>query len=262
MLPETDDPIVGVVHLPALPGAPGFDGEFAAVRERAVSDAERLAAGGVDALIVENFGDAPFYPEDVPDHVVAHLTRIAGDVADAVSIPIGINVLRNDATAALSVAAAVGAEFVRVNVHSGARVTDQGVIEGRAHETLRLRDRLDADVSILADHAVKHSAPLAEGSATVVDLVERGRADGVVVTGGGTGDPTPIEAVEAAKTDLGDAGLDAPVFVGSGTTVERAADVLSAADGAIVGTALKAGGETTNPVDPDAVERLVAAARQ
>lgn len=258
----TDAPIVGMVHLPALPGAPGYEGDFQAIRESALRDARALEAGGVDAVLVENFGDAPFYPDDVPKHVVASMTRVATDLRDAVDLPLGVNVLRNDAAAALSVTAAAGGAFVRVNVHAGARTTDQGVVEGTAHETVRLRERLDADVAILADLDVKHSAPLADGyDATVEEVVERGRADGVIVSGSATGESVEREHLESVVARRDELGLDAPVFVGSGVTADTIGDLLSVADGVIVGTALKEDGLTTNPVDPDAVERLVVAAR-
>ena len=206
----TRTPVVGMVHLPPLPGAPRFDGDLETVVERAVADAESLSAGGVDGLLVENFGDAPFHPDDVPKHTVAAMTRAATAVTDTVDLPVGINVLRNDAGAALSVAAAVGAAFVRVNVHAGARVTDQGVVEGRAHETLRLRERLDADVDILADVGVKHSAPLSERPVReeLRDVRELGLADAAVVSGPATGEHigeaalgTAIEAREAVAPE-------------------------------------------------------------
>jgi membrane complex biogenesis BtpA family protein len=251
--------VVGMVHLPALPGAPEFSGDFDAVVKRALADARALEAGGVDAMLVETFGDAPFYPDVVPKHVVASMTRIATELRDAVSLPLGVNVLRNDAEAAVSIAAAVGASFVRVNVHTSARVTDQGLVEGAAHETLRLRERLDADVAILADVAVKHSAALADRplAERVEELLGRGGADGVVVSGPGTGhavDADHLEVVAAARNDLA---MDAPVVVGSGTTPENVAALLGVADGAIVGTALKEDGETTNRVSEDAVADIV-----
>lgn len=258
---ETDRPLVGMVHLPPLPGAPRYDGDRAAVRERALADTRALADGGIDGLIVENFGDAPFYPEDVPDHVVAEMTALVGAVRSAVPAPVGVNVLRNDATAAMSVAAATGAGFVRVNVHAGARVTDQGVIEGRAHETLRLRDRIDCEVGILADVAVKHSAPLGPTDAADAtrDLLERGLADGVVVSGAGTGRAVDRDRLATVAEVAGEFG--APTFVGSGVTPENAPDLLGVADGAIVGSALKEGGDPTAPVARDRVADLVDAVR-
>ncbi|QCJ48163.1 BtpA/SgcQ family protein [Haloprofundus sp. MHR1] len=256
-----DAPIIGMVHLPALPGAPEFAGDRDALRERALSDATALESGGVDAVMVENFGDVPFYPDGVPKHTVASMTALVGAVSEAVSVPVGVNVLRNDAEAALSVAAATGASFVRVNVHTGARVTDQGVVTGRAHETVRLRERLDADVAVLADVDVKHSAPVTprETDEVVAETLERGLADGVVVSGVGTGEAVDREGLRDVVARRDELGLDAPVVVGSGTTVESVADLLAVADGAIVGTALKSGEETTNPVDESRVRELVEA---
>jgi membrane complex biogenesis BtpA family protein len=257
-------PVVGMVHLPPLPGAPQYDREGGreAIHGAARRDAERLGAGGVDALLVENFGDAPFYPDDVPEHTVAEMTALVDTVTDAVDLPVGVNVLRNDGPAAVTVAAAAGARFARVNVHTGARVADQGVLEGEAHETMRRREQLDADVAVLADVEVKHSAPLAAeaGADPLVEVTERGLADGVVVSGERTGARTPLESVERAVARRDEAGLEAPVFVGSGVTSESVPDLLSVADGVVVGTALKEGSEVTNPVDIERVEAVVAAA--
>lgn len=262
---DADRPVVGMVHLAPLPGAPGYDdGDRPAVREAALRDLRRLDAGGVDAVMVENFGDAPFYADDVPKHVVASMAALVRDLRRETDLPLGVNVLRNDAEAAVSVAAAAGADFVRVNVHAGARLTDQGVVEGQAAETVRLRGRLDAaDVSILADVDVKHSAALAErplGEA-VAELLERGHADGVVASGAGTGHETDRDHLRAVVDARDDLGVDAPVFVGSGVTQETVTETLALADGAIVGTALKEHGETTAPVDEARVRELVDAAR-
>jgi membrane complex biogenesis BtpA family protein len=263
----TDAPVIGMVHLPPLPGAPKApaDGEaaMAAVIERAASDARALDRGGVDGIMLENFGDAPFYPDDVPKSVVAGVTRGATAVAAETDLPLGINVLRNDAEAAISVAAAVGADYIRVNVHTGARVTDQGIVEGKAHETLRLRERLGVDVGLFADTDVKHSAPLTAAgysAESFADTAERGLADAVIASGRGTGEAMDDEALDAVVAERESHGLDTPVLVGSGVRADTIGDVLTVADGAIVGTALKQGGETTAPVDSERVAELVARA--
>jgi len=259
-------PVVGMVHLPPLPGAPRYDAEEGRERlhEVARRDAERLAAGGVDAVMVENFGDAPFYPDDVPKHVVAELATLARTVREAAGLPTGVNVLRNDGAAAVAAAAAAGGDFVRVNVHVGARVADQGILEGRAHETTRLRERVDAaGVRILADVDVKHSAPLAdEGyeAESLAESTERGLADAVVVSGTRTGRETALADVERAVERRDELGTGVPVFVGSGVTAGSVGEFLSVADGVVVGTALKEGGETAAPVSVGRVEELVAAA--
>jgi hypothetical protein len=260
----TDRRVVGMVHLPALPGAPAYGGDREAVRARAVRDARALAAGGADACIVENFGDAPFHPDDVPGHVVASMTDIVGAVRRAVDLPVGVNVLRSDGPAAVAVAAAAGASFVRVNVHAGVRVTDQGIVEGRAHETMRLRRRLDADVDVLADVAVKHSSPLGDTDAPGAvarrarDLVDRGRADGLIVSGPGTGRAVERERLRAVADAVD---VEVPVFVGSGVTPGTVGDLLEVADGVIVGSALERDGEAGAPVVEERVRDLVAAAR-
>ncbi|WP_435360305.1 BtpA/SgcQ family protein [Haloarchaeobius sp. DFWS5] len=260
----TDRPVVGMVHLLPLPGAPRFDGDRASVRESMLTDARALEAGGVDAIMVENFGDAPFYPDDVPKHTVAEMASLCTELIDAVDVPVGVNVLRNDAEAALSIAAAVGARFVRVNVHTGATVTDQGLLQGQAHETMRLRERLDADIAVLADIAVKHATPLGDRPMReeLADACERGLVDGVVVSGSGTGSPTSHDVLESARDLLDERFPETPLFVGSGVTRQSVGQTLELADGVVVGTALKTDGETTNPVDEARVSDLVRAARR
>jgi membrane complex biogenesis BtpA family protein len=258
----TDRPIVGMIHLDALPGAPDFDGDRRVIREAMRRDARRLAAGSVHAVMVENFGDAPFYADSVPTHTVAEMTALVADLQEEIDLPIGVNVLRNDAEAAVSIAAATGASFVRVNVHTGTRATDQGIVTGQAAETVRLRERLDADIDILADIDVKHSAPIAERplSEEVADLLERGKADGIVASGAGTGRETDREHLQAVVEARDRFDADVPVFVGSGVTSGTVGDLLSLADGAIVGSDLKQGGKATAPVDEERVRELVDAA--
>jgi len=252
-------PIVGVVHLLPLPGAPRWGGSLRAVLDRALADARALVDAGLDGVLVENFHDAPFYPGPVPPETVAAIAVVAAEVARAVPVPVGVNVLRNDAAAALAVAVAAGARFIRVNVHTGAMLTDQGWIEGRAHETLRLRARLGAPVAILADVLVKHAAPppgLEPGDAAR-DAWERGLADALVVTGPATGAPPDAARLEAVRA----AAPEAPVWIGSGLSPANAATLLPLADGALVGSALMEAGRAGRPVDPERARALVAAAR-
>jgi membrane complex biogenesis BtpA family protein len=172
---------------------------------------------------------------------------------------LGVNVLRNDAAAALSIAAAARARFVRVNVHTGVALADQGVLEGRAAETLRLRRELDCQVEIWADVAVKHALmpPGFSLEQTAKDTIERGLADALIVTGSGTGQPTALTDLETVRRAVPQALL----FVGSGVTPETVADALGVADGVIVGSALKDHGDVSRPVSLGRVRALVAAGR-
>lgn len=249
-------PIIGMVHLTPLPGSPHANDTMVGIIANAMRDAEALLAGGVDALMIENFGDFPFFPGRVPAITVTSITRVALEIRQQFDGPLGINVLRNDGQSALAIAAAVGAEFIRVNVLCGARVTDQGLIQGIAHDLLRQRSELRAeDIQILADINVKHSAPLATRSLSeeVADTLHRGGADALVVSGSGTGTAVGLSELEEAKRAAG----SAPVLVGSGTTVDSIADLAEHADGFIVGSSLKLQGLANNPVELARVEALV-----
>ena len=249
--------VIGMLHAPPLPGSPANELPMGEIVSFVLRDAESLAGGGVDGLLLENFGDVPFYQGAVPPATAAQLTRLAVEVRKRHSLPLGINVLRNDAVAALSIAAAAEAQFIRVNVLAGARLTDQGIVQGQAHELFRLRRCLNAPaIKVLADVDVKHSAalaarPLADETA---DLIQRAGADGLVVTGIGTGRKTSLDDLSIVKQAASGRG----VFVGSGISAENAADYVGLADGLIVGTALKANGNVRQHVDPLRVKELLA----
>ena len=219
------------------------------VLSRARQDALALANGGCDGIIVENFGDAPFAPGAVGPETVASMSLAVDAVQHTVGVPVGINMLRNDPASGLAVAVATGARFVRANVHYGAMVADEGLIQGMAHETLRYRHALGADeqVRIFAD--ISHVA---------AETVYRGLADALIVTGSATGRSAILEEVAEVKRAV----PGVPLLVGSGIDERNVERYLSLADGAIVGTSLKVDGLIHNPVDLERVKRLGALFRQ
>ena len=252
---------IGVIHLPPMPGDPKATKEttFDSVVQHALIDGRVLLAGGVDAIVVENFGSAPFAKGDagsrLPPHQVALMTRVVEAMVREAECPVGVTCLRNDIRSALGIAAATGARFVRVNVHTGAYVTDQGLIEGEAHRTLRYRRELGADdVAILADVLVKHAEPLVAVDPTTAteDTVKRGLADGVIVTGRATGEPVDEKLLEEVSAAAG----EASVLIGSGLSLENCPSLAPYVDGAIVGTALKQDGQLFAPVDVDRVRAM------
>ncbi|MCH7602187.1 MAG: BtpA/SgcQ family protein [Planctomycetes bacterium] len=247
--------VIGVVHLLPLPGSPGWQGDLHRVLDRAISDAEALSKGGVHAIIIENFGDTPHRKYDVSPETISAMTVATKQVQQVTDVPLGINVLRNDAKAAMAIASVTGAAFIRINVHTGAMLTDEGIIEGRAAETLRYRRALGTDVKIFADILVKHAVPLGDQDLELAarTAVERGLADALIVSGPMTGLPTSIEDVVNVK----DAVPGALVLVGSGTSEADAESIFSVADGAIVGTSLKFDGDIERPVDAERVSRMV-----
>lgn len=251
-------PIIGMVHLRPLPGSPRYSGDLDAVIEAATADAKTWQQAGASGLMTENFGDVPFYPGDVPRETVAAMTRVATAMRAAVpDLPLGINVLRNDGLSALAIAAATGASYIRVNVLSGSSATDQGIIQGRAAELMRYRKTLGLEhVKVLADVRVKHASPLADRPLQdeVEELVQRGRADAVIVSGTGTGKPTDAGHAAEVKRYAD----ETPVLIGSGADANSIPRLKSACDGFIVGSAAKPGGKIDEPVDLELAKQLVA----
>jgi membrane complex biogenesis BtpA family protein len=249
--------LIGVVHLRPLHGSPRWRDDMESVIEFAVNDARAYERGGADALFIENFGDVPFTKGCVAPETIAAMAAAGRAVRQTVKLPIGFNVLRNDARAALALCAVCGGAFIRVNVLTGAMLTDQGLIEGNAYETLRYRQRVCPEARIFADVHVKHAVPL--GNWTIEDAardtVERGLADALIVSGVGTGLATDLADVERVRRTA----PTTKILLGSGVTLENVRDFLPAADGFIVGSSLKLNGRLSNPVDPKRVALLARA---
>ena len=250
--------LIGMVHLHPLPGSPA-PMPWQKIIERACRDAEAWARGGADAVLVENFGDRPFHPDTVPAVTVAALARALCAVRDVVRLPLGVNVLRNDALSAVALAAACDLDFVRVNVHVGVAVADQGLLVGRADATIRRRAELGCRAKLLADLRVKHARPLVERPLVdeALELVERACADALLLTGPATGrapDLAPLRALRAALPRT-------PLLLASGVTPALIHQTRSQIDGVIVGTAAKRGGRVEAPVDPARVRGLARACR-
>jgi uncharacterized protein len=247
--------LIGVVHLKPLPGAPRHSQSMSAIVKAALADALAYERGGADAVCIENFGDVPFTKGSVSPETIAAMAVCGQAVREAVKIPIGFNVLRNDPRSGLGLAVVCGGSFIRVNVHSGAMLTDQGMIEGDAFNTLRTRSTLAPDVAIFADIHVKHATVIGNQSIedAAKDTLQRGLADALIVSGTGTGaevDPGDLQRARAACPN-------APIYLGSGVTAENVSAFDQHATGYIVGSSLKRGGRLDAPVDVQRVAKLV-----
>lgn len=257
---KTPNPIIGVVHLQPLPTSPRWGGNLKAVLGRAEQEATALASGGVNGIIVENFFDAPFAKDRVDPAIVSAMTLVVERLTNLLTVPIGINVLRNDALSAMAIASCTQAQFIRVNILSGIMATDQGLIEGQARDLLRYRRELGSDVKILADVLVKHGRPLGSPNLTtaVQETIERALADAVILSGWSTGSPPSLEDLELASA----AAAGIPVFIGSGASWENISTLMRAADGVIVSSSLKRHGRIEQPIDPIRVSQFVEATRR
>ncbi len=247
----TQKPLIACIHLMPLPGAPLYKGNMDNIFETALKEVEVYKRNNIDGLMVENFRDMPFYPGQLPPESIAAMTAVIREIRNAFSGPIGVNALRNDAQSAMAIAVATQTQFIRVNIHTGSAVTDQGLIHGKAHETLRLRANLKSDVLIFADVDVKHASPLGNRGieAETRDLTDRGLADAIIVSGEGTGRPSNSNDIEKVRKNT-----KLPILLGSGVKPDNIKEFSEIADGFIVGSFFKKEGKAMNVVDEDRVK--------
>lgn len=257
---NTTQPIIGVVHLLPLPTSARWGGSLSAIIDRAEQEAVALVSGGVDGIIVENFFDAPFPKSRVDPAVVSAMTTVVSRLMELVSLPIGINVLRNDSLSAMAIASCTGAAFIRVNVLSGVMATDQGLIEGCAYELLRYRRELGSHVKIMADVLVKHAQPLSSSDLinALRETIDRGLADAAIISGVATGSPPSLEDLKLARAAAG----GVPIVIGSGANFDNIGSLMQYADGVIVSSSLKRQGKIENSIDPIRVSQFVETIRQ
>lgn len=257
-----DRVVIGVVHCPALPGAPGHrGGPVEAIYDAALRDAEAYVAGGVDGLIIENHGDIPFLrPDDLGPETAAHLAVITDRVGRATGVPLGINVLANAAFDALAVASAGGAAFIRVNQWANAYVANEGILQGDAARALRYRAALRADdIAVFADSHVKHGAHAIVADRSIPELTRDLAffgAEVVIATGQRTGDSATMAEIDTIREATA-----LPLLVGSGVTPENVVAILGRTNGVIVASSLKDGGVWWNPVDRARVTKFMQIAR-
>ena len=252
-------PIIGMVHLLPLPGSPLYDnGGLREVIDRALYDVNELQKGGVDGLEIENFSDTTYYPSEVGPELVSSISVVADRIMKVAKLPVGICILA-DPKAGISVAHAVGAQFIRATFFTEASVDVSGLVLPKPHELLRFRKFLDPSIKIFADVHIKHSAPLVnrpiEDSALDAKYF---LADAIIISGTHTGRETKLDDVKKAK----EAVEDFPVLIGSGFQKKSAENIFKYADGAIVGTSLKQEGISSNPVDCLRVADLMETVKQ
>jgi hypothetical protein len=244
----TARPVIGMVHLGALPGAPLYDasGGIEAIVAAAAADLAALQDAGFDAVMFGNENDRP-YQLAVDTASTAAMAYVIGRLAGAIRVPFGVNVLW-DPEATVSLAAATGAAFVR-EIFTGAYASDMGLWVPDAGRAMRTRNRLGrADCLMLYNVSAEFA-----GSLDPRPLVDRARSaafsslpDAVLVSGAITGEAAALSDLAAVKRAL----PGVPVMANTGVRHDTVAEVLAIADGCIVGSALKVGGDTWKPVDP------------
>jgi uncharacterized protein len=249
--------LVGVVHTQGLPGTPSSTHTIDQILETAVADARVYASAGFHGVIIENTHDRPYLKGSVGPEVVAALAVVIGEVRRAAPLPLGVQVLAGANECAMAVALACGASFVRVEGFVFAHVADEGLIESSAGRLLRYRRAIGADrIRVFADIKKKHSAHALTADVSLAETARAAEfflADGVIVSGIATGEPTDVADVEAVA-----GAVAVPTLVGSGITLDNVHDYREA-DALIVGSAIKQGGVWSGPIDQSQTSALARA---
>ena len=253
-------PIVAMAHLGPLPGAPGYDarGGVEALIAAALADVEKLQAGGVDAILFGNEGDRPYVLKAAPEGLAA-MAAIVATIKPTLKVPFGVDYLW-DPYATVALAVATGAAFAR-EVFTGVYASDMGLWQPDCAGALRLRAALGRpDLKLLfninaefADSLDRRPIELRARSAVFSSL-----ADVICVSGPLTGQPVDRSDLQKVKAAV----PDTPVFANTGVTIDSVAEILAVADGCVVGTHFKEGGDTWRPVDGERVARFMARVRE
>ena len=253
---ERSTAVIGMIHVRALPGAPGHAGGMGPILDQALAEADIYRACGLQALMIENMHDVPYVRRPGPE-VLAAMAVLAREVKRAhPAVPLGIQILAGANREALSAALAAGAEFIRDEEFVFGHVADEGYIDACAGDLLRHRSAIGAEhIAIFTDIKKKHSAHAVTADVDVVQTAHAAEfflSDGLILTGAATGEAASVDELRAvyAATKL-------PVFVGSGLTAENAKDYLPIADAFIVGSYFKRAGQWENPLDPGRIHRLL-----
>jgi len=249
-------PIIGVIHVGALPGAPANSQNVSEIAAQALREAAIYRDCGVDGIIIENMHDTPYLRGSVGPEIVAAMAVIGQAVKNESGLPTGIQILAGANIEAMAVARAANLDFIRAEAYAFAHVADEGVIQSSAAALLRYRKMIGAErVQVWADVKKKHSSHAITADVSLgatAEAVEFMRADAVIVTGSVTGEAPKIDDVREAK-----AHCRLPALLGSGVDADNIADFYPAADGFIIGSYFKADGYWANPVEPERVRKLM-----
>jgi membrane complex biogenesis BtpA family protein len=249
-------PVVGMIHVGALPGTPAGGESVSEIAARAAGEARVYMASGVDGVMIENMHDVPYLRGRVGAEVVAAMAVIGRAVREECALPAGVQILAGANLESLAVAQAAGLDFIRAEGYAFAHIADEGWIESSAAELLRYRKQIGADrVQVWADIKKKHSSHAVTtdvGLGATAEAVEFMRGDAVIVTGSATGRPPSVADVEEVKSHC-----RLPLILGSGVDASNLANFYQAADGFIIGSYFKRDGHWASDVDGERVKRLM-----
>jgi membrane complex biogenesis BtpA family protein len=249
-------PVIGMIHVPALPGTPKHNLEIKKIINLCVSEALLLKNKGLDGIMIENMHDIPYVKRKAGPEIVAVMTVTGNEIKRATQLPCGIQILAGANKEALAAAHAAGLDFIRAEGFVFGHLADEGYMDADAGELLRFRKQMDAEnILILTDIKKKHSSHAITSDVSITETAKAASfflSDGLIITGKSTGNPADIKEVEEVKKSS-----ELPVLIGSGLTDKNIHTYFHLGDGFIVGSWFKKDGLWSNDPDPKRLERFM-----
>jgi membrane complex biogenesis BtpA family protein len=247
-------PVIAMAHLGPLPGSPGYDRGrgVEGLIQAVAADVEKLQAGGVDSIMFGNEGDRPYVLRAAEG--LAAMAAIVAALKSMLNVPFGVNYLW-DPYETVALAVATGASFAR-EVFTGVYASDMGLWQPDGAGALRLRASLDRpDLKLLFNVNAEFAAAL---DTRPIELRARSavfssEVDAICVSGPLTGQPVASSDLEKVKAAV----PDRPVLANTGVNLDNVAAILEVADGCVIGTHFKVGGDTWKAVDGNRVKRFM-----
>ncbi len=253
---KKEKPIIGMIHVQALPGTPRHKLESSYIIDQALKEAKIYKSAGIDSIMIENMHDIPYIKTGVGHEVSSLMCLIAYLIKQETKLPVGIQILAGANKEALAVAKASGIDFIRAEGFVFAHTADEGIIEAQAGDLLRYRKQIDADsVAIFTDIKKKHSSHAITQDVSLLDTAKAARfflSDGVIVTGSHTGEAASVDELKTLKD-----ALDFPILVGSGITQDNVSTYFPICDAMIVGSYFKEHGYWENKLNYERIAKFM-----
>lgn len=245
-------PIIGMIHLKALPGTPKFNDSIDEIINAAINEVEIYKKAGIDALAIENMHDVPYLKNDVGHEISSIMSIIAYEVKKKSNLPCGIQVLSSANKAALAIAKNAGLDFIRAEGFVFGHVADEGYIDANGGELLRYRKAINAEnIAVFTDIKKKHSSHTITADVSIVETAKAAEyflSDGLIITGSSTAEPADVEDIQQIKEKC-----KIPIIVGSGVTLNNVSQYLPISDALIVGSYFKKEGHWANTLEYDKI---------